>query len=296
VPTLFISCDDNGGMRLVAATALTGLVAASILSLSAAASPSNPSRIVYRSVRLANPQIPPALYSVQPSGAGRRLLARGADQQALSPDRARIAFAGAGLGRGGIWVMRADGRAQRRLTNRAGDGEPTWSPDGKRIAFRRDQGASFDLWVVPAAGGSARRLFGGRVTSELTPDWSPDGRQIAFQGNRGGENQIWILTLRTQGVRRLTRGAASFQPDWSPDGKRIVYSTRGRIAVVRADGTGTRLLPTGVPSSAYNPAWSRDGRQIAFERGGQVLHMGAGGGGIRYVTRAAWGTNGDPDW
>jgi Tol biopolymer transport system component len=276
--------------------AIAGLAVAPALSWTAAAAAPSEPRIVFRTVRLSNPGRAPELYSVLPSGGGRRLLARGADQPALSPARTRIAFAGAGLARQGIWVMRADGRGQRRLTNRAGDGEPTWSPDGRRIAFRRDQGASFDLWVVPAAGGSARRLFGGRITSELTPDWSPDGRQIAFQGNRGGENQIWILTLRTHGVRRLTRGAASFQPDWSPDGRRIAYSTRGRIAVVRADGTGTRLLPTGLPRSAYNPTWSRDGRQLAFERGGQVLRMSAGGGGIRYVTRATWGTNGDPDW
>jgi Tol biopolymer transport system component len=296
VPNLFKSCDDNGGMRFVATIAITGLVAAAIVSLGAAAAPSSTARIVYRSVRLANPQRPPELYSVQPSGAGRRLLALRADQPALSPDRTRIAFAGAGLAREGIWVMRADGRGQRRLTTRAGDGEPTWSPDGRRIAFRRDQGGSFDLWVVPAAGGSARRLFGGRSTSELAPDWSPAGGQIAFQGNRGGINQIWILTLRTHGVRRLTRGADSFQPDWSPDGRWIAYSTQGRIAVARANGTGTRLLSTGVPRSAYNPSWSRDGRQIAFERGGQVLRMSAGGGGLRYVTRAAWGTNGNPDW
>ena len=283
-------------MKRILPIAIAGLAVASALSWTAAAAAPPESRIVYRSVRLANPQVPPALYSVRASGAGRQLLARGADQAALSPDRTRIAFAGAGLGRQGIWVMSADGRGQRRLTNRAGDGEPTWSPDGRRIAFRRDLGESFDLWVVPAAGGTARRLFGGRTTSELSPDWSPDGRQIAFQGNRGGVNQIWILTLRTHGVRRLTRGAASFQPDWAPDGTRIAYATQGRIAVARADGRGTRLLPTGVPRSAYNPAWSRDGRQIAFERGGQVLTMSAGGRSIRYATRAAWGTNGDPDW
>jgi Tol biopolymer transport system component len=296
VPDLFISGDENGGMRVVASIGIASMVAASILSLSAAAAPGGTTRIVYRSVRLANPQKQPELYSVQASGTGRRLLALGADQPSLSPDRTRIGFAGAGLGRAGIWVMRTDGRGQRRLTSRAGDGDPTWSPDGRRIAFRRDEGGSFDLWVVPTAGGSALRLFGGRVTSELAPDWSPDGRQIAFQGNRGGEIQIWILTLRTHGVRRLTRGAASFQPDWSPDGKRIAYSTRGRIAVVRADGTGTRLLPTGVPRSAYTPAWSPDGGRIAFERGGQVVTTLAVGGGLRYVTRAAWGTNGDPDW
>jgi hypothetical protein len=77
---LFISCDDNGGMKFVATIGITGFVTASILSLGAAAAPSGSARIVYRSVRLASPQRPPELYSVSPSGTGRRLLARGAAQ------------------------------------------------------------------------------------------------------------------------------------------------------------------------------------------------------------------------
>ena len=283
-------------MRFVSWILIAGLGALALVSSGPVGATSGATRIVYRSVRLASSQRAPELYTVLPNGAARRLLARGADQPAWSPGRTRIAFAGAGLGNTGIWVMRADGTGRRRLTRLAGDGEPTWSPDGRRIAFRRNQGASFDLWVVPSAGGRASRLFGGRLTSELTPDWSPDGRWIAFQGNRGDTIQIWIFNVRTRGVRRLTRGAASFEPDWSPDGKRIAYSTGGRIAVIGANGRGRRVLATGTPRSAYNPAWSPGGRRIAFERGGQVLSMLPTGGGLRYVTRRIWGTNGDPDW
>jgi TolB protein len=282
-------------MRLLAWIAVAGCAAASAFSLSAAGATPGEPRIVYRSVHLANPQRPPELYSVLPSGQGRRLLVRGGEQAAWSPARRRIAFAGAGVGRAGIWVVNADGRAKRRLTRQPGDGDPTWSPDGRRIAFRRSSATSFDLWVVPAAGGTARPLLRTPVANELAPDWSPNGKRIAFQSTRGGRIQMWALTLGSTVARRLT-GVESFSPDWSPDGRRIAFMSHGRIAVVDADGRHLRLLPSGTPFSADDPAWSPDGRRITFERGGQVLTIRTDGRDRRYVTRAAWGTNGEPDW
>jgi dipeptidyl aminopeptidase/acylaminoacyl peptidase len=286
------------GVKVILVIVVSGLLAsASALSSTAASVRTGEPRIVYRTVRLANPQRPPELYSVLPSGQGRRLLVRGGEQPAWSPNRRRIAFAGGGiLRRKGIWVMNADGSGQRRLTSRAGDGDPTWSPDGRRIAFRRNEQTSFDLWVVPVAGGRARSLLRTPRANERAPDWSPDGRRIAFDSSRSGEIQVWVMTLASGVARRLTGGRASFSPDWSPDGRRIAFMTRGRIAVVGADGRRLRTLPSGMPMSADDPAWSPDGRRIAFQRGGQVLSMCAGGGDLRYVTRAAWGTNGEPDW
>jgi Tol biopolymer transport system component len=282
-------------MRRLALIAFAGLAAASALSFGAAGA-TGEQRIIYRTVRLSAAQRPPELYSVFPSGHGRRLLARGAEQPAWSPARKRIAFARGLVGREGIWVMRADGSGERRLTTRPGDGDPTWSPDGRRIVFRRDQGTSFDLWVVPSAGGRASPLLRSPRANEVGPDWSPDGRRIAYESTRSGVIQIWILNLRTRHSRQLTRGKASFSPDWSPDGRRVAYSTGGQIAVVDADHSRPRLLPSGRPRSADDPAWSPDGKRIAFQRGGQVLSMRATGGDLRYVTRAAWGTNGEPDW
>ena len=148
---------DNEGMRFAAAIGALGV--ASTLLLAASGTAAGEQRIVFRTVHLANPTKPPEVYSVLPSGAGRRLLARGAEQPSWSPDHRRIAFAGGGiLGRGGIWVMNADGSARRRLTRQT-DGDPTWSPDGRQIAFRRATATGFDLWVVPTAGGRARPLL-----------------------------------------------------------------------------------------------------------------------------------------
>ena len=118
-----------------------------------------------------------------------------------------------------------------------------------------------------------------------------------MQSSRGGQIQIWVLTLSTGHARRVTRGGASFSPDWASDGRRIAFATGGRIAVVDTAARRQRILPSGSPRSADDPAWSPDSRRIAFQRGGQVLTMRArDGGDRRYVTRASWGTNGEPDW
>jgi Tol biopolymer transport system component len=297
---------DRGMRTLLAGVALTTIllasVAASALSSTAGAL-TGELRIVYRTVHLKTRGGRPEVYSILPSGQGRHLLARGAEQPVWSPDHTRIAFAGGGLvRRTGIWVMNADGSAQRRLTTRSGDGEPTWSPDGRRIAYRSSSPTSFDLWVVPAAGGKARPLLRTPRANELGPDWSPDGKRIALSSTRGGPpRQIWVLTLASGQARRLTRGGRdSGSPDWAPDGRRIAFvtgvRTGWRIAVVDVARRRVKLLQTGTPLSVDSPAWSPDGRRIAFQRSGQVLTTRADGSDRRYVTRAAWGTNDGPDW
>src|SRR5262245_37412162 len=50
-----------------------------------------------------------------------------------------------------IYIMRADGSAQKRLTSVAGyDGGPFFSPDGSRIVWRRfdEKGLIADVWTM----------------------------------------------------------------------------------------------------------------------------------------------------
>jgi Tol biopolymer transport system component len=54
------------------------------------------------------------------------------------------------------------------------------------------------------------------------------------------------------------------EPAFSPRGRLIAFDEGGRLAIMRHDGTGLRVLP---PQSNrdYSPAWSPGGRHLAFE-------------------------------
>jgi WD40 repeat protein len=115
--------------------------------------------------------------------------------------------------------------------------------------------------------------------------------------------QLWTINADGTGLKQLadTTGYSCGSPKWSPDGKLVAFDTRpvgesisaSQIAVIRADGTGLRLLgPGGMPS------WSPDGTQIAF-------HTYASGGNTpRIVVMNADGTGqetiahhfGSPRW
>jgi len=105
-----------------------------------------------------------------------------------SPDGGRIAFNAWGPGGGNqdIYVVRADGSGQQRLTtDPAQDTEPAWSPDGKRIAFSRldEQANTHEVWSIAADGSDAALLSRDPgAADDLTSGggaWAADGR-IAF--------------------------------------------------------------------------------------------------------------------
>ena len=86
-----------------------------------------------------------------------------------SPDGKRIVFASNRDGnRDGnrenyeIYVMDADGKNTRRLTNnRVDDKSPSWSSDGKRIVFSSDKKGNhenYEIYVMDADGGNPRNL------------------------------------------------------------------------------------------------------------------------------------------
>ena len=100
------------------------------------------------------------IYVVNADGTGLRLLTEElayAAAPAWSPDGRRIAFdARRDDGPSEIYVMRADGSNQRRLTDDGPNSSPVWSPTGRKIAFVHDR----EIHVMGAVGENRRPLTG----------------------------------------------------------------------------------------------------------------------------------------
>jgi TolB protein len=86
---------------------------------------------------------------------------------AWSPDGAKVAFTRRQHDHWEIYVVDADGRNLRRLTDtpRQPDGSlgnsaaPAWSPDGRSIAFVTDRGGRWEVWLMGVSGEGQKPLF-----------------------------------------------------------------------------------------------------------------------------------------
>jgi Tol biopolymer transport system component len=105
-----------------------------------------------------------------------------------------------------------------------------------------------------------------------SPRVSPDGRRVAIEYGEPNPD-IWIFDI-VSGVRnRLASDSSASTPIWSRDGKNIAYllipgnSSKGRIAIRAADGTGAaRLFAEEDPWESPSD-WSPDGKYLLYDRG-----------------------------
>lgn len=225
-------------------------------------------------------------------------------QPAWSPDGKKIVFSST---RDGIYVMQANGRNLRRLTDHPG-GSPSWSPDGKRIVFSSTQDGNGDIYVMSTDGNNIHRLTN-HPASDSDPAWSPNGREIAFVSGRDGGHHIYMMDADGRNVRRLTwqRGWNNF-PAWSPDGKKIAFSSvleagrpgeRPGIFVMDADGRNIHMLTQGWDQY---PIWSPDGKKIAFDGdipnspNRDIYVVDADGKNERNLTHRLNSVESAPDW
>ena len=201
-----------------------------------------------------------------------------------------------------LYVMRADGRNQRRITaGRASDRWARWSPRGEWIAFIRYRRGTldFEIHVIRRNGTGLRRLTDGSAVA-----WAPDGRRLLV--NRNG---LWVMNLDGTGRRRVAGRVVDFA--WSPDGTTIAVASLDEpdrptsgIWLMSANGTNRRRLtvpPHTVDRWAYDsqPSWSPSGNKIAFVRGEgsgkQIYVVRRDGTGLRRLTREA-GLHSSPAW
>ena len=70
------------------------------------------------------------------------------------------------------------------------------------------------------------------------PRLSPDRKHIAYfaeDDNRAAD--VWVYDVESQTARRLTFDGGEW-PTWSPDGRTLLYSRRGQLRTIAADGNG----------------------------------------------------------
>jgi Tol biopolymer transport system component len=211
----------------------------------------------------------PQVFSMPAEGSRARQITKfqhGAEKPAWSPDGTQLVFVRyENIVRTplvtSIWRIRTDGTELERVVPPYGDGgrqtyawDPAWGVNG-RIAYSANAATNANpdmaIFSVRADGSGRRRLT--PPQSAYEPDWSPDGRLLAYKRYHG-DNPTTLHVMRADGSHKRVvardRGWIH-DPTWSPDGRRLAYTSAGGqgkepgLYVMRADGTGRRLLRAG---------------------------------------------------
>ena len=140
-----------------------------------------------------------------------------------------------------IYIMRADGTGQTRLTNVPGyDGGPFFTPDG-RILWRRfdESGLLADVWIMNRDGSNQKQLtdFG---SMSWAPYMHPSGQYIIFASNKLGFDNFELFMVDAAGTKEPVRvtytDGFDGLPVPSPDGKTLAWTSS------RAGGSAGQLF------------------------------------------------------
>jgi Tol biopolymer transport system component len=141
-----------------------------------------------------------------------------------------------------IYIMRADGSGQKRLTTVPGyDGGPFFTQDGARIVWRRfdEQGLIADVWTMKPDGSDARQItdFG---SMSWAPYSHPSGQYFIFASNKLGFENFELFMVDAQGTKEPVRVTYSDGFDGlpvpSPDGTQLAWTSS------RSGGTAGQLF------------------------------------------------------
>jgi Tol biopolymer transport system component len=159
---------------------------------------------------------------------------------AYSPDGKWIVYSTRVNGDNDLFVMRADGSKQTRLTTTPGyDGGPFFSPDGKRLVYRSDRKGNnmLQIYVADLKFDASGDIVGLINEQQLThnptvvnwgPYWHPDGHHIIWATSLHGHSNYELYLMRDDGTykTRITHTAgADILPVFSPDGRYLMWTT-----------------------------------------------------------------------
>ena len=188
-----------------------------------------------------------------------------------SPDAEWITFASNRDGNWEIYIGRADGSEQRRVTynTTAIDIDPMWSPDGNWIVYDSARDGNWELYMINVGTGVEVRLTDD-PGNDLNAFWAPDGTKLVFQSDRDGLWQVYELEIATLEVTRLSDGEGDdHDPQYSFDGEQVAFRSyrNGENSVIYkmdADGANVEAV-SDLTADATNHAWSDDDSLIAYQ-------------------------------
>jgi Tol biopolymer transport system component len=212
--------------------------------------------------------------------AGALQLTSGKDNGGLSggttwaPD-GRIVYRSLAGGNPDIWIMDADGRNQKQLTDDASYEESlSVTPDGRHVVFDSIRSGAIQLWRIDIDGSNLKQLTtkGGGAWQ---PVCSPDGQWVVYTTFGAGGFSIWKVPIDGGEPVPITDKYA-FHPAFSPDGKLIAcylldqQARLTKVALLPSEGGDpVKLfdLPQGVivsPPFVHPVRWTHDGRALTY--------------------------------
>ncbi len=236
-----------------------------------------------------------------------------------APDGSRIAWLSTRGGKTAIHV-RAWDRGEEQVLETGGE-EPlalAWSAEGDAIGYlarlpagapaaawapadllpflRREEAATGIFRIGVKGGEKPRALAAEHLHCGGEPAWTLDGQALVAACADG----IYRLPVAGGAARRMTEEEGRYgSPVVSPDGARIAYLFTPRkaqsyvvrkLCVMRADGSGQKVLGGALDRDAASPQWSAESRTVYFladDRGATHVYAAHNDGTVRQATHAA---------
>jgi TolB protein len=176
-------------------------------------------------------------------------------EPAFSPSGKRITFVSDRKAFPNIFLMRADGSHQQRLTRGSHfDLSPSFSSDGRRIAFASSPELLSQIFTMRRDGTHIRKLTQGGFNDG--PAFSPVAPEIAYAKAGGGAaGDIWLMRSGGSRNHAVTQNPQDeTRPAFSPGGEKIAFEKAGDIFTINADGSDLQRL-THTSDMEVEPSW-----------------------------------------
>jgi Tol biopolymer transport system component len=188
----------------------------------------------------------------------------------ISPDGKHIVYSGFQEGETTktmqLWKITTDGASSPTKLTSGGDENifsPSMTSDGKWIVFT----ASGKIWQVSSDGAGGKKKVPGSGGWDYDPAVSSTGRlafcswQASGNENIPGTSLIWTSNLDGGDLTQIREGE---NPQWSPDSKKLVFSYKGDIWLIDADGRNLMQLTNTKDIIEGLPSYSNDGSCIVY--------------------------------